>query len=830
MVIVSMRAGPWFAALAAAAILHTSGASRAAEYVVDGFELGQPIAPGDANYASYDCRPSADYDGAIICTRDEYKKGQAGKLLVSSTLIHAENGATWLESVHAAPVKLNRRALEKEIDDLTRVIGEAPSTVDWEPGYTPNLTAVVATWGEVELDEIYTPAPDDIGRAGGYVDLIGDPATSLNKFLPVYQVKGSAGYVYAASFNSSGIGDRYYVAVNAQGLAPAHYRTSLRALLRKDQTLRADDYSVWPDVAMATRMLTLATSSTVANQQFDAVAGEFPASKLRSHVWAILPSGAIRRLQQGSYWIDYDIYGPSTQYPAIRKDLQDLIANEPNDNFVEFAHLLLGDFQGGLRAKPKSIITGVFHYALGIESFRSLLHDALASLRDRPPADMTEEDLGDLKYMTIDHPDDPDWEFSLDGALSFATRYPGIAAGGLSKAVPDFAKRADEVRNHFAEVADTMTVADDADFMASWLDLETGDLQGALGFASRGLGIGQAHPDIDGTGGNADWLDYESAIRAQARRIVDRLPHEDVVRTLLADKVLSKEGFLWYGTAREAYRAFDYKYTIELAEAGLGSLGLPSEQLPATTNPNKIRAAIERIDPRLVDDLNIVELPYLLEASREMASYEDDLAIAADAVDTTAFSTRAHKLISKYSMLISRPDASDQGGDAPPRHQDLRQALHLIDTTLEQTANNPAYAPLREWLDFRKVRVLTVYDPDLVRNAVTQLATEFPTSQYLDDALAEQVFVEGMLMSDMDAAREALDDLVRRAPEGSNAIDNGYSWMEISLRCEGLDAEADEINGDIVRLFPFSRHAQYALGRAAHPNRVNRGCDGGYLD
>jgi hypothetical protein len=268
---------------------------------------------------------------------------------------------------------------------------------------------------------------------------------------------------------------------------------------------------------------------------------------------------------------------------------------------------------------------------------------------------------------------------------------------------------------------------------------------------------------------------------------------------------------------------------IELAEAGLGSLGVPSEQLPATTDPNRIRAAIERIDPLLID-LDIVELPYLLEASREFLSYEAELARAADAADPTVLATQARQLISKYSMLISRPEASEPDADVSARHQDLRQALHLIDITQERTAHNPAYAQLREWLAFRKVRVLTSYDPERVRSAVAQLAAESPASQYLDDALAEQVFVEGMLRRDIEAAWSALDELVRQAPEGSNAIDNGFSWMAISLRCEGLDADAEDINLEILWRFPASRHAQYAWLRAADPDRSNRGCDGGYLD
>ncbi len=190
-----------------------------------------------------------------------------------------------------------------------------------------------------------------------------------------------------------------------------------------------------------------------------------------------------------------------------------------------------------------------------------------------------------------------------------------------------------------------------------------------------------------------------------------------------------------------------------------------------------------------------------------------------------AFSRRARAIILKYSMLVDHPldESGNRKTTLPTEHRDLRQALHLIDTTLQSTQGNPAYAALREWMFYRKVRILADYDPEMVGETIALMEKEFPASHLLDDVLAEQIFSEGVVMANVDAAKATFAELLKRYPHG-NAVDNAYSWMEITLRCAGRVDEARKINDEIIRLFPLTRHAQYARLRNADPSRYLNGC------
>jgi tetratricopeptide (TPR) repeat protein len=604
-------------------------------------------------------------------------------------------------------------------------------------------------------------------------------------------------------------------------LAVADYRDAIRAFLKEDQTLAADDYRIWSDVALATRLLALATSPANANLELDAVFGEFGTSKLRSHVWSILPTGAIQRLGKGAYW-RFDIYGPRTNYPEIRSAAQAFIAANPDDPFVDFAHYLIGDFEGALRANPDSILVHILHYALGYQTVLDLVHRALPIIKDRMPADADEYTVETLEGLLAADPGDPEPDPDLpfvDYSLSLVNDYPEALDGQpLSAFLPDFSDRVMEARSHFETIPHSVTLVDDAAHMGAWLDLQIGDLHHALTFISKGTESYRLHQDSNDDG----WTDYEGSLHRLAMTVLERLSPDEQIAALQNDPVLVSETSLWYATARAAYRKFDYAHALRLAEAALNALGLPSEQMPATTNPDQINAAIERMDPNLADDLNVVELPYLVEASRELGDFADFLANIGSS-DPEALSTRARRLIVKYSKLIDRPPGAENTNQDLPEHQDLRQALHLIDATLENTAGNSAFSGLREWLYFRHARIMAVRDPIRVPESIARLEAEFPSSDLLDDVLTEQMVAQAFRLYDVDGAVATFNQILERTPEG-NAVDNAFSWLQIILRCNGFGEAADAVNDDIIRFFPLTRHAIYALERRMNPDREISGC------
>src|SRR5262249_2335682 len=147
-----------------------------------------------------------------------------------------------------------------------------------------------------------------------------------------------------------------------------------------------------------------------------------------------------------------------------------------------------------------------------------------------------------------------------------------------------------------------------------------------------------------------------------------------------------------------------------------------------------------------------------------------------------AFTRRTRTVIIKYSKLVDEPyDPNKRPAPIELSHRDLRQALHMINKTLESAPKTAQYARLREWLHYRKIRVLVAFAPEEVSEEVAIMEREFPTSALLDDALAEQIFAQGMSLNDLNAAEVTFRKLINTYPRG-NAIDNAYTWMAIIYR------------------------------------------------
>ena len=293
--------------------------------------------------------------------------------------------------------------------------------------------------------------------------------------------------------------------------------------------------------------------------------------------------------------------------------------------------------------------------------------------------------------------------------------------------------------------------------------------------------------------------------------------------TIIKDnKAFSKQPALWYAFARSAYRHFDFQKSIEISEQGLQALNVPLERLPVTTDLSRIRSALERIDPKLVDQINIREMPYLIEASREMLQFEANLE-KAPSEPPGAFERYARAKIVKYSLLHDPPVDPKTGQPLAPRktaHNDYRQAAHLIELSLRKIPREPEYAKFRQWLYYRYVRILTAFGPQRIPNEIAAMRQEFPNSPLLDDAMAEQIYADGIVMKDTAAAEREFVDLLRQYPNG-NAVDNAYDWMAIIERCAGRNEVAEKLNVEIVRRFPFTRHAVFARARLANPQRPN---------
>jgi len=770
--------------------------AQSVEYSVDGWKLGGSVTgPG---LQSYNCKLSNAFAQLTSCTRTQ-TRNRGYNYSAIGTVMHDESGATTFVKVKVAPVQIKKDEVEKEIVQLSGELGGKPASVDWNSAHDDQPTSVIAQWGQIKLEAIDSNANDDV-EAGKYpaidvlVDTLGDVQRSVKANMQVYRILGGTGYIYSASFDKKGLGHRQYIAVNGNEVAIRQFRTDLPALLAKDKSLDPNDFQLWPQVADLTRRLARGVSPRIANEALDKAFENISSKKYRSHTWAFLPGGAIEHLGLRQHW-DVDIYGPKTENPQIRSSIQEFLATKPSDSFTELLYYVIGDYEQAIRTNPKSPLSDVLHYAAGFRTLGPVLHDVIARAKSKSGA-------------KVDEPEE------IYAKIRFLIQNPYLLENKpMSAMLPDFGARVAPARAHFEEVLRDSRAphADDAAFILGWLTLHEGKpYEQALPYFSKAMVMG-----------NGDYKDPGAIGRVL--RILYGLSSRDQFAVVDRDSAFARQPALAYVAARSAYREFNYAVTIEAATRYLKAMGLQPDTLPATTDPERIDKVLETVGEQFGGrsaQANLPEIPYILQASRELSQYEKYLqAIGAQRPEDVV--KRARTIIIKYSKLLDGDDnRSREARNRKPglpdfSHKDLRQAIHLIDVTLAAT-NSPPYVRLREWLYYRKARVAAIFAPDTMQDIFTAMSTEFPQSKLLDDVLAEQIFAQGVIKTDLNAARTTFNKLVTSYPNG-NAVDNAYSWMAIILRCNGQIQEADKINHEIVRRFGTTRHAAYAKQRMADP-------------
>jgi tetratricopeptide (TPR) repeat protein len=776
-------------------IVFVANESPASEYNVAGFTLGERLAPHSDRLQRVDCRQSENFLGLQACTRVEtiQERGRSQKR-ATSLLTNSEGRVLYIET-QIGPQPLTKAQIEQQLGEFSKTFAAKPTMLEWSDIRGGEPPSVLAAWGSVHWEDVRQDVDDLISsgnknpQLGVLVDRFGDIERSVKQFKPIYRIAGGIGYFYSANIDNNGVGYTRQISVDGGPLVLSHFQSALQSILRKDQTLSESDISLWPDVARLTRQLARDTTQKKANAALEEAFAASPSRKLFTRVWSILPGGTIDRIALHQYGT-VDVYPAGTKYVEIRRDIEEFLATKPTDPFIELLYYVIGDFEGALRVAPRSPFKDLFRYAIGYEIMRTLLSDIEARLKQ----------------------DKPDLDISLTDDVSYGIRYLNENSelyGGkpLKLIVPTFSALASKARPYFEDVLEQATTAhaDDAAYMLGWLAFHEGNKQDALKYFSKAMSVG-----------NGDYK-YPGATR-RVVEILNSLPSADQIKIVEADHAFEKQPALAYVAARSIYREFKYEAAIQLAAKFLKQLGVGPDFLPATTDPKRVSASLRKLAGDEADDPNLVELPYLLQASKEFIDYEAFLKANRNNTPDQVL-TRARSIVLKYSTLVD--NLGDDSGikTRPPilAHRDFRQALHLIDVTLDNLPASARYAKLREWLYYRKVRVSTRFAPDEIPKIIAAMRTEFPRSRLLDDVLAEQLFAQGLILRDLPSARATFNELINEYPNG-NAIDNAYSWMAIILRCEGKLDEAQALNREIIQRFPFTRHATYARKRLASPN------------
>jgi hypothetical protein len=219
-------------------------------------------------------------------------------------------------------------------------------------------------------------------------------------------------------------------------------------------------------------------------------------------------------------------------------------------------------------------------------------------------------------------------------------------------------------------------------------------------------------------------------------------------------------------------------------------------------------------------NINLIELVYLLNASREMHRFVQALQDRPSSIGPKY----VRSLILKYSLLTvaGKEEEKLQTGRLG-QHRDLRQAMHLMDLVLKTfpASVSSEVNRLREWLLYRKVRLLREFEPKMVETAVLALERAYPRSAFIDDAYVELLYTQAFVLRAPDTTvGETFRQIEQRFTAG-NAVDNAYNWYAVYLRCMKDYQSARRINIEIIRRFPLTRHAVYAAARLARPE----GCE-----
>ncbi|MDE5446384.1 hypothetical protein GWG65_34490 [Bradyrhizobium sp. CSA207] len=407
-----------------------------------------------------------------------------------------------------------------------------------------------------------------------------------------------------------------------------------------------------------------------------------------------------------------------------------------------------------------------------------------------------------------------DGEPSLTQHIHYLNRLPErYGSRPLSQKIPDFNALTDRLLPAFEEVSNDSSSkhSDDAAYFLGWLAYHRGDTNVALNRFETAIAL---LPKVVSTGSDEDDdLDYAGAAEHQSSRIFRMLSPEDALNRLQNSKVFSSRPLLWYTVLAQLYHSGKYQLVIDNARRALRGFGVTVEDLPVTTDSDRISDAFKTL--QLAHSWELEDITYLYQASREAQQLE---AVSSNIDKQSQPSSEAEirRIIVKYSM-IRDPDERTQRKPGPkPLHRDLRQSLQLAQRALDLLPRDASFQKLREWLHYKRITLLAQFDPTKVADANAAFQTEFPASRLLDDSMAEQVFAEAVIVGDMAKATATFNTLQQKYA-AANAVDNAYSWMAIGWTCVGQPAKAREIDQQIIRRFALTRHALFARQRLRHP-------------
>lgn len=825
---------------------------QATEYALGSVNLRQPLTSELA--ARYDCSPRTELSNTSQCNLKKLP-GASSRAAMADTLIKSLDGQ----------VLYAHRKFE-ESGDLERVSGNITSTISNAlGGIAPRLYSLdgaqVAIWGEIKLEEISASVQEyrEIKglieqKYGLLVATPGDINAAKRDGRPVYRVIGGDGLAVIVYQRTAKVVVVQHLIAAAGILAERNFDSQARQFFKRDQGSPATDLSKWHEIAFMIRRLALNTTSENANRIVDETFNSAASRKYYSHVWAVIPTSVLKHLRDGTY-MALDIFESQTEFPKIRGEIIAQLNVAPSEPFSEFLLYMLGRFSEAVKVNPESPIRTVLEYALAHSTLRRVLsttfqqvarpgdrellkssqvsyfHETKDIIEQHGPDTQTPEykeptteeknarlskknffegyAYENIKWSSNEY---RDGQPLLTQYLSYLNQFPErYNSRPIAFRLPEFAKLTEALLPHLEEVLKDRKSPhfDDAAYFLGWLAYHRGNTSEALKKFELAIALFPKNYSQDN-----EHLDYPYLALRQTARILSTLSPEDAINHVQNSEILSSQSKVWNSVLASFYHSHQYQSVMVGAQKALAKFGISIASLPVTTDPNRISATLTKLG--LAGDQNLQEIVYLYHASREFAQLEQVLSDVKK-LSPSSMAQTLKVVIVKYSLTSDSDLKRKTAGPGPrPQHKDLRQAIFVIQRSLEALPKTAAFSALRRWLHYKRIRLLAQFDPVRVAAANAEFHDEFPDSSLLDDVMAEQVFVEAVAIGDMTKAAATFDILRQRYPNG-NAIDNAYSWMAIGWACTGQPLKAREIDQQIVRLFPSTRHARFARERLDKP-------------
>lgn len=215
-------------------------------YIVDGVSLGSRVVFDSPAYREYQCTPSEQFAGFTWCQKKRQEKDARGQYASTYSILHSGDGVALYINRYLEPAWFSGDEANNDINSRSKRLG-APSQIIPMPTQSSVPHGMIVTWGNVALEPLDSDhmrqlaAGHDI-QVGFIIDHIGNLQRSAQQGMPIYRLTGGAGYVWAASWNQSGVGTLRFLTIDASAIASRTTVTTTNVEPKKDPIPPAEQH------------------------------------------------------------------------------------------------------------------------------------------------------------------------------------------------------------------------------------------------------------------------------------------------------------------------------------------------------------------------------------------------------------------------------------------------------------------------------------------------------------------------------------------------------------------------------------------------------------